>query len=205
MLSIVLFISGGEIFLIFVFILIFFGADKIPEFMRVMNRGMRDFKKASDDIKREFSENTSGMMKEFRTIQNDLSESLTKEIAEPVQKTLNETEKTFGEYKDQVEQTVNDAGKTFEEYQDPVDYYYQNPGDSGYGGKEYANDASSSGNTGEGAVATSGAHTDAGTAELVADAPQKSEVLTAQANSQTDSSTEKGAKRERRRPPRTKT
>ena len=156
MLSMVLFISSGEIFIILLFILIFFGADKIPEFTRMMNKGMREFKKASDDIKREFSENTSGVMNEFRSIQNNLTESLTKEIAEPVQKSVSETEKTFGEYQEEVQKTVTEAGKTFDEYQYPVDYYYQNPGDAGYSGNEYKNEAQSStcGGTDEGSTDT---------------------------------------------------
>ena len=126
MLSMVLFISGGEIFIILLFILIFFGADKIPEFTRMMNKGMREFKKASDDIKREFTENTSGVMSDLRSIQSDLTESLTKEITEPVQK------------------TVSEAEKTFEEYQEQVDYYYQNPDDMDNSGNEYRNETQSS-------------------------------------------------------------
>ena len=132
----VLFISSGEIFIILLLILIFFGADKIPEFTRMMNKGIREFKKASDDIKREFTENTSGVMNDLRSIQNDLTESLTKEIAEPVQK------------------TVSEAEKTFEEYQEQVDYYYQNPGDMGSSGNEYRDEAqaSISENTNENAI-----------------------------------------------------
>ena len=137
----VLFISGGEIFLILLIILLFFGADKIPEFTRMMNKGMREFKKASDDIKREFTENTSGVMNDIRSIQNDLTESLTKEIAEPVQKTVNEAENTFEEYTEHVQKTVNETEKTFEEYQEQVDYYYQNPGDTGSSGNEYKEEA----------------------------------------------------------------
>jgi len=126
MTSIVLNISGGEIFIILIFILIFFGADKIPEFMRILNKGAREFKKASDDIKREFTDNTSGVLNDLRSIQSDLTESLTKGIAEPVQKSVSEAEKTFDEYSEQ------------------MDYYYQNPGDMGNSGNEYKNEAPSS-------------------------------------------------------------
>ena len=105
-----LFISGGEIFIILLFILIFFGADKIPEFTRFMGKGVREFKKATDDIKREFQDSSSGVMNDIRSISNDLTESLTKEIAEPIQKTASETSKTFDEYKDQYNS----------------DYYYDN-------------------------------------------------------------------------------
>jgi len=165
----VLFISSGEIFIILLFILIFFGADKIPEFTRMMNKGMREFKKASDDIKREFTENTSGMMNELRSIQNDLTESLTKEIAEPVQKSVSETEKTFGEYKEEVQKTVNEAGKTFDEYQEQVDYYYQNPGDVGSSGDEYKKKTQTS--TSENISDTSVHQVDSMSAEPVAEEP----------------------------------
>ena len=177
----VLFISGGEIFIVLLLVLIFFGADKIPEFTRMMNKGMREFKKASDDIKREFTENTSGVMNDLRSIQNDLTESLTKEIAEPVQKTVSEAEKTFGEYQEQAE-------KTFEEFQDPVDYYYQNPGDTGSSGNEYRDEAqsSTSGNSVENVADTYGNQADAGTFEPVAGTPkQKSKTRTAKPKTRT--------------------
>jgi len=143
MLSIILLISSGEIFIILLFILIFFGADKIPEFTRMMNKGMREFRKASDDIKREFNENTSGVLNEIRSIQSNLTESLTKEIVEPAQKTVKEVEKTFGTYTDEVQKTVNEAEKTFDEYHNPVDYHYQNHGATNYTGNEYRDEAQS--------------------------------------------------------------
>ena len=128
MLSMVLFISGGEIAIIMLFILIFFGADKIPEFARMMGKGAREFKKATDDIKREFTESTSGLMSDIQSIQNNLTNTLTKEIAEPVQEVVRDTEKTFEEYQDQ--------------YQ--TDYYYANPEDAGSRGNEYQEEAKAS-------------------------------------------------------------
>jgi len=118
----VLFISGGEIFIILLFILLFFGADKIPEFTRMMGKGVREFKKATDDIKREFNDSSSGVINEFRSIKDDMTNALTKEIAEPVQKTMNETEKTFEEYQ--------------EHYND---YYYDHQ--DNIGGNEYREEA----------------------------------------------------------------
>ena len=188
----VLFVSSGEIFIILLFILIFFGADKIPEFTRMMNKGMREFKKASDDIKREFTDNTSGVMSELRSIQNDLTDSLTKEIAEPVQKTVSEAEKTFDEHKEQAE-------KTFEEYQDPVDYYYQNPDDVGRSGNEYRDEAqsSTSENSVENVADTYGNQVDAGIFEPAAETPKpkskprnpKPKTRTAQSSTKLNSKT----------------
>jgi len=53
----VLLLLGGvgfqEILLIGLFVLIFFGAKKIPEFMKGMGKGVREFKDAVSDVKKE--------------------------------------------------------------------------------------------------------------------------------------------------------
>jgi sec-independent protein translocase protein TatA len=46
-------LGTGEIILIALVILILFGANKIPEFMRGLGRGVSEFKKASKDIQEE--------------------------------------------------------------------------------------------------------------------------------------------------------
>ena len=51
-----LFISGSEIFLIVFFIIIFFGADKIPSIARNAGKMIREVRNASDQIKREIKE-----------------------------------------------------------------------------------------------------------------------------------------------------
>ena len=53
-----LFISGSEIFIVLVVVLLLFGADKIPELARGLGKGMQEFKKATDEIKKEFEEHT---------------------------------------------------------------------------------------------------------------------------------------------------
>ena len=140
----ILFISGGEIGIILLFILIFFGADKIPEFARMMGKGVREFKKATDDIKREITDSTSGLMGDIQSIQKDLTNTLTKEITEPVQEIVKDTEKTFDEYQDQ--------------YQ--TDYYYTNPADTESHGNEYQEEAQAvaSENADAGTSDSSGSH-----------------------------------------------
>lgn len=46
-------ISGGEIFIIVLFILIFFGSDKIPEIARMFGRTMRQVKDATGEIQKD--------------------------------------------------------------------------------------------------------------------------------------------------------
>lgn len=51
--TIVLFISGGEIFFIMFIVVMVFGADKIPGIAKGLGKGMRQLRDATDDIKKE--------------------------------------------------------------------------------------------------------------------------------------------------------
>lgn len=48
-------IGGGEILLILIVALILFGGDKLPELARGLGKGIRDFKDASEGVKREIT------------------------------------------------------------------------------------------------------------------------------------------------------
>jgi len=50
-------IGTWEIILIFLMILILFGADKIPDFVRGLNSGIKEFKKAANNIEEMSSDN----------------------------------------------------------------------------------------------------------------------------------------------------
>ena len=46
----------GEMLIIALFILVFFGAKKIPEIARGMGKGIREFKDATKEVKKEINE-----------------------------------------------------------------------------------------------------------------------------------------------------
>ncbi len=69
-------IGASEIFLIILFVLIFFGADKIPEFARGLGKGMREFKKATEDIKEEITNSTSDIKKELDDAKDNLNKTM---------------------------------------------------------------------------------------------------------------------------------
>ncbi|HEY8934518.1 MAG TPA: twin-arginine translocase TatA/TatE family subunit [Cyclobacteriaceae bacterium] len=46
-------IGTSEILLIGIFVLIFFGAKRIPEFMKGLGKGVKEFKDAVKDVKKE--------------------------------------------------------------------------------------------------------------------------------------------------------
>jgi len=52
-----------EMFLILLIVIIFFGAKKIPELARGLGQGIKEFKKASTDIKQEIEEGVKDIEK----------------------------------------------------------------------------------------------------------------------------------------------
>jgi len=71
--AIVCFISGQEIFIVFVVVLLLFGAKKIPEIARGLGKGMREFRKATEDIKREINEQSEDISNDINDIKKTLN------------------------------------------------------------------------------------------------------------------------------------
>ena len=83
-----LFISGQEIGIIFIVVLLLFGSKKIPDLARGLGKGMREFKKATDDIKKEIQDNSSGIVNDFKDIQKDITKE-TNEVVNNIKKEMN--------------------------------------------------------------------------------------------------------------------
>ncbi|MDA3953809.1 MAG: twin-arginine translocase TatA/TatE family subunit [Bacteroidales bacterium] len=77
-----IFISGQEIFVILLVVLLLFGANKIPDIAKGLGKGMREFKKATDDIKKEMNDHTGDLKKNFEEINDDIKSGIknTKQI-----------------------------------------------------------------------------------------------------------------------------
>ena len=70
-----LFISGPEIMVVMLIVVMVFGADKIPEIARGLGKGMRQVKDATNDIKKEIKDSS-----EKNGIDTDVTKSINKEI-----------------------------------------------------------------------------------------------------------------------------
>lgn len=70
-----LFISGAEIFIILVIVVMLFGADKLPELARGLGKGMQQLKNATNEVKKEITE---GAKKQG--IDTDLTKDIQKEV-----------------------------------------------------------------------------------------------------------------------------
>lgn len=81
-----LFISGAEIFVILVIVVMLFGADKIPDLARGLGKGMQQLKSATNEVKKEITESAkkqgidanlaSDIQKDVKNIKNKVKDNL---------------------------------------------------------------------------------------------------------------------------------
>ena len=82
-----LFISGAEIAVILLIVVMVFGADKIPEIARGLAKGMRTLKDATNDIKHEITKSAE---------QHGIDTSITKDVNEELKKVKDDLEEFTG-------------------------------------------------------------------------------------------------------------
>lgn len=58
-------VSGGEFLVIILVALVFFGSKNIPDLMRGLGRGYREFKNAANSIKDELTKDTDDVRKQI--------------------------------------------------------------------------------------------------------------------------------------------
>ena len=68
--------GGSEILLILFAILVLFGADKLPGFAKSLAKGLREIKKATDEIKEELTKNSNEIVEEFKEIKNQTTSGI---------------------------------------------------------------------------------------------------------------------------------
>lgn len=87
--SVILFISGAEIFFILFVVVMVFGADKIPGIAKGLGKGMRQLKDATEDIKQEIQKSA-----EKQGIDTSFTDDIRKELDE-VRKNVDEVTGTI--------------------------------------------------------------------------------------------------------------
>lgn len=94
-------IGSQEMILIVLVALLLFGGKKLPELARGLGRGIREFKDASEGIKKEISEQINNFEREVDVIKSDIEQEPTTSYAQ--------TESTDTEKKDDQEQVAKSA------------------------------------------------------------------------------------------------
>ena len=92
-----LFISGAEIFVILVIIVMLFGADKLPELARGLGKGIQQLKNATNEVKKEITDSaknqgidtelTKDIEKEVRNIKNKVQDNID-DLTGPIKRNL---------------------------------------------------------------------------------------------------------------------
>lgn len=77
--------GGGEIILILAVVMLLFGGKKLPELARGLGKGIRDFKDASEGVKREIHRNINAV-----DIDNELNAERHESYSAPANPTLEE-------------------------------------------------------------------------------------------------------------------
>ncbi|NGM67169.1 twin-arginine translocase TatA/TatE family subunit [Sphingobacterium sp. SGR-19] len=97
-------IGTQEMILIVIVILLLFGGKKLPELARGLGRGIREFKDASDGIKREISDQINNFEKDLDVTVEDTpatktrSQTIADEINQPKTEAVDEEEETKKEF-----------------------------------------------------------------------------------------------------------
>ncbi len=74
------FLGGGELFIIFLAILLLFGGKGMPTVMRNLGKGIRQFKDATQGIQQDIKDSTSEMKREMEKHANVIEEEKPKDV-----------------------------------------------------------------------------------------------------------------------------
>ncbi len=100
-----LFISGGELVLVMLLALLFFGAKAIPDIAKTLGKGMREFKKATNEIKREIDEHTSDFKKDINEVKSAVNRETSK-----IKQGLNDVTSEVDRETREIGQDLNSSG-----------------------------------------------------------------------------------------------
>jgi len=116
-------IGTQEMILIVIVALVLFGGKKLPEIARGLGRGIREFKDASDDIKREISDQINNFDKELDVTVEDKPTSQ-QAIAANIAGEISDRAETNGQDEENKEEK-----KAYPAFTTPENTYAHHPGE----------------------------------------------------------------------------
>ena len=99
-------ISTGEVIIIMIFILMFFGSKSIPGMAKTFGRTLRQIRDATDDIKRDIRNSTSDIEKDFKGVKDDFNKS-----SKSITDSFKDQTKELGDISNKFKNTLESAGK----------------------------------------------------------------------------------------------
>jgi sec-independent protein translocase protein TatA len=101
-------LGGGEIFLVVLFIVMFFGSDKLPEIAKGLGKGIREINDAKAQIQNEIQKSTSGFREELEKHTSDIQSEITK-ASDGMKKQIETTANTVQQEGKVISDTVKEA------------------------------------------------------------------------------------------------
>jgi len=99
-------LGGGEIFLVVLVIVMFFGSDKLPEIAKGLGRGIREINDAKNQIQNEIQKSTSGFSDEIKKHTSEIQSEIDK-AGQSVKRQINDV----GQVVKEEEKRIDDAIK----------------------------------------------------------------------------------------------
>ena len=105
--SIFLFLNlgGGEIFIVIIMIVMFFGSDKLPGIAKGLGKGLREINDAKNQIQAEISKGTDGFKEELQKHTSEIQSEITK-AGEGMKKQLEDSGSVVKEEGKSIEDTM---------------------------------------------------------------------------------------------------
>jgi len=103
---VILFISGSEIVVVMLVVLILFGSKSIPGMARTFGKGMKEFRNVTQEIKNELETSTDDFRKDIDDVKNTVKKE-TKKITNDVKNVSDNVAKKTKEVTDEVGKEIN--------------------------------------------------------------------------------------------------
>ena len=105
--SVLLFLNlgGGEVFIIVLVILMFFGSDKLPEIAKGLGKGMREINDAKNQIQEEIAKSTEGFRSEIEKHTSEIRGEIDK-AGQSIKRQIDEADKALADEGKQIGDTL---------------------------------------------------------------------------------------------------
>ena len=100
-------LGGGELFIIVLIVILFFGSDKLPEIAKGLGKGLREINNAKAQIQSEIQNHTGGLKEEIEKHTSEIRSELNK-AGEGFKRQVEEAAKTVSDEGKAIDDTLKD-------------------------------------------------------------------------------------------------
>jgi sec-independent protein translocase protein TatA len=100
-------LGGGELFLILIFVVMFFGSDKLPAIAKGLGKGLREINNAKAQIQSEIQNHTGGLREEIEKHTSEIQSEINK-AGEGIKKQMDAASQTLKNEGKAIDDTLKD-------------------------------------------------------------------------------------------------